>query len=454
SYSASIESDLLSQADDLGGAGGATPNTYGGYSVYEGVAEVLVPLVQDADMAKELTLEAGVRYSNYTVDDPTSPKYDTTTWKLGMSWTPVEDITIRGTFARAVRAPNITELFSPQNTGLTNLQVDPCASVSDSGVNSGFVPTGALRDVCIAQGAPAGAIGFIPQPAAGQANGTFGGNLGLKPETSDSWTIGIILQPEAIPGLTITADYYNIKVEDAITTPAPDDVIDACFNNPSTDNPACSAIGRSPIDGGLSGDNQVVSGLDLFTTNAGVIATDGIDFSIAYGRAISDSVDWNTRLTGNWTNSSTFQAQAGVSLDRECVGLYSANCASIQPDFSFNWRNTVSFDKFDVSLNWRFISKNEYEFREDDTAFSGVAENLTREFDFNETKPYHLFDLSVRYQVMENVSVTGTVSNLFDKHPPLTGSFIGSTGFNSGNTYPSTFDTLGRRFNVSARISF
>ncbi|NVJ99492.1 MAG: TonB-dependent receptor, partial [Alphaproteobacteria bacterium] len=265
---------------------------------------------------------------------------------------------------------------------------------------------------------------------------------------------GIILQPEAIPGLTITADYYNIKVEGAINAPTPDDVIAACFNNASTDNPACSQIGRSPIDGGLSGDNQVVSGLNLFTSNAGNLATDGIDFSVSYGHAISDSVDWDTRLSGNWTNSATFQAQTGVSLNRECVGLYSANCASIQPEFTFNWRNTVSFDKFNVSLNWRYISGNSYELNDSDTAFVGVADNLTREFDFGNTKPYHLFDLSVRYQVMENVSVTGTVSNLFDKHPPLTGSFIGATGFNSGNTYPSTYDTLGRRFNVSARISF
>jgi iron complex outermembrane receptor protein len=454
SYSASIESDLLSQADDLGGAGGATPNTYGGYSVYEGVAEILVPVVQDAEFAKEITFEAGVRYSNYTVDDETSPKFDTTTWKLGLSWTPIDDVTIRGTFARAVRAPNITELFSPQNTGLTNLQIDPCANVNDNGQSSGSAPTGALRDVCIAQGAPAGAIGFIPQPAAGQANGTFGGNLELIPETSDSWTLGIILQPEAVPGLTITADYYNIKVEDAITTPAPQDVIDACFDNPSTDNVSCTAIGRSPIDGGLSGDNQVVSGLDLFTSNTGNLATDGIDFSVSYGYAISDSMDWNTRVVGNWTNSSTFQAVTGVSLDRECVGLYSANCPSIQPEFSFNWRNTVSWDAFDVSLNWRFISGNEYEDRENDPPFVGVPEGLTTEEDFAETRPYHLFDLSVRYEVVENLTVTGTVSNLFDSEPPLTGSFIGATGFNSGNTYPSTFDTLGRRFSVQAKITF
>lgn len=454
SYSAFRESDLLSQSGDLGGAGGAAPNINGGYEVYEGVAEVLVPLVQDADWAKELNFEAGIRYSDYSVDAPSNPSYDATTWKLGLSWTPVEDLTIRGTFARAVRAPNIAELFAPQNTLLTNLTNDPCASVNDNGqvVNSG--PTGVVRDVCIAQGAPAGAIGSIPFPAAGQANYTGGGNLDLQPEKSDSWTIGVVVQPEAVPGLTVTVDYYNIKIDGSINQPAPDDAISACFDNPDPTSLACTSIVRSPINGGLSGDNKVVKGLPLFLSNTGNLKTDGIDVAISYGRAITDSVNWDTNFVGNWTNSSTFQAVTGVSENRDCVGLFSANCASIQPEFTFNWRNTISWDKLNVSLMWRFISSAEYEFREDDTAFVGTPEGLDTEWNFNETGNYHLFDLSVRYQVLENLSVTGTVSNLFDKHPPITGSFIGATGYNSGNTYPSTFDTLGRRYGISARISF
>ncbi|MEX0300237.1 MAG: TonB-dependent receptor, partial [Kordiimonas sp.] len=453
-YTASQESDLLSQSGDLGGAGGASPNIFGGYKVLEGVAEVLVPIVQDAEFAKELNFEAGIRYSDYKVDAPGDPSYSATTWKFGMSWAPVDDITVRGTFSRAVRAPNIRELFAPQNTLLTNLNVDPCASVNDEGVNSGFVPSGVLRDVCIAQGAPAGAIGNIPQPAAGQANYTGGGNLDLQPEKSDSWTLGIVLQPEAVPGLTITADYYNIKIEGSINAPNPGDAIAACFDNPSTTSEACTTIVRSPIDGGLSGDNAVVGGLPLFQSNAGNLATDGIDFSIAYGHDITDDILWSTRMVGNWTNSSTFQAVTGVSLDRECVGLYSADCQSIQPEMTFNWRNTISWQDLDVSLNWRYISSNEYENRDTDTAFVGTPEGHSREWDFNQTDAYHLFDLSIRYQVMENVSLTGVVSNLFDRKPPLTGAFIGATGFNSGNTYPSTFDAIGRRFSLSARVSF
>ncbi len=447
-YSGSQESDLLSQSGDLGGAGGAAPNISGKYDVAEAVGELLIPVTD------KLTAEAGLRHSIYDVHASDSSSYGETTWKMGLNFDPIKDLSVRGTYARAVRAPNIAELFSPQNTLLTNLQDDPCASVGDDGTNNGRVPTGVLRDVCIAQGAPAGAIGFIPQPAAGQANYTGGGNLNLDPEESDSWTIGVIYQPSMVPNLAITVDYYNIQIDDSINQPSPGDAIAACFDDPDPTSVACTSIVRSPIDGGLSGDNSVVGGLPLFLSNAGSLETDGVDVAVTYNRDFN-RFDWFSSFSGNWTNSSKFQAVTGVSQNRECVGYYSANCASIQPEFTFNWRNTVEIDKFDVSLLWRFISGNEYEFEDTDTAFKGVPEggNLGKQ-NFNKTDDYHIFDLSVRYKVLESVTLTGTVANLFDEEPPLTGSFIGSTGFNSGNTYPSTYDTLGRRFKIAAKVKF
>ncbi|TNE62244.1 MAG: TonB-dependent receptor [Alphaproteobacteria bacterium] len=452
-YTGKGESDLLSQSGDLGGAGGATPNVSGGYSVYEAIAEVVVPIVQDADFAKVLSLEAGIRYSDYSIDADNDPSFDATTWKLGLNWAPTDDITFRGTFSRAVRAPNINELFAPVNTGLTNLNNDPCASIDDNGnrINNG--PTGAVREVCLAQGAPATSIGFIPVPAANQANATFGGNLDLVPEKSDSWTIGTIIRPVSVPGLTVTIDYYNIKVDGAISAPTPDDALNACFDDPSTSNPACTAIVRSPIDGGLSGDSNVVKGLPLFNSNSGKLATDGIDLTVTYGTNIGD-VDWTMNFAGNWTNSSTFQAVAGVSENRECVGLYSANCASIQPEFSWNMRNTFSYDKFDFSVFWRHISSEDYEFAEDDPLYSGDVDNGLGNHDFNHIGAYDYFDLSIRYRLFENVTLTGTVTNLFDKGAPIVSGDAGTTAFNSGNTYPSTYDAVGRRYGLSLKATF
>src|SRR3546814_2436983 len=113
-----------------------------------------------------LMLEGGIRYSDYKVDAPGSPSFNTTTWKVGGSWTPISDIKFRGNYARAVRAPNIAELFSPVNTGLTNLGDDPCATFNDAGVRIRPNPTGELRAICLAQGATAGTVDSIAQPIA------------------------------------------------------------------------------------------------------------------------------------------------------------------------------------------------------------------------------------------------------------------------------------------------
>lgn len=452
-YRGSQESDVLSQSGDLGGAGSARPNISGGYSVKELVAEAAIPLIQDAQFAEEVTGELGVRYSDYNIRAEGAEGFSTTTWKAGLSWTPIEDVKARATFSRAVRAPNIEELFEPTVTELGNLAVDPCASVNDEGVNNGNVPTGALRDVCIAQGAPAGTIGFIPQPAAGQVNTTGGGNLNLDPEESDSLTVGFVIQPSMIPDLTVTVDYYNIKIEDAITTPTEDDVIAACFDNPSTSNAACNSIVRSPIDGSLSGDEAVVKGLPLVLTNAGTLETDGFDLTIDYSHEFGEFL-WSSYFVANKTNKSTFQATP-TSINRECVGLYSSNCASIQPEKTFNWRNTLSYGDLDVSLMWRYISSNDYENVDTDAAFIGVPEgDVLGQQNFNRTESYSIFDLTLRYVVSDNITVTGVVSNLLDEEPPLTGAFIGATGYNSGNTYPSTFDTLGRRYSLTAKFTF
>ncbi len=152
-YQASQAADVLAKTPgELGGAGGAAPDINGGYDVYEAYAEIIAPLIEGKPMFHSLTLEGGARYSKYTVKG--GGTNTTTTYKAGFSWEPVEDIKLRGNYSRAVRAPNVAELFSPLNTGLTTLATDPCA---------GAAPTAnaTLRAVCIAQGAPAGTIGSI-----------------------------------------------------------------------------------------------------------------------------------------------------------------------------------------------------------------------------------------------------------------------------------------------------
>ncbi|QHL91805.1 TonB-dependent receptor [Sphingomonas changnyeongensis] len=464
-YRASRVPDFLAQQPgELGGAGGAVLPLRGGYDVYEAFGEVIAPLVQDKPFFQDLTLEAGIRYSSYTVDAPSNPSFKATTWKAGGSWTPVEGLKLRGNYQRAVRAPNIGELFAPVVTGLTNLVTDPCASldVSNPPIRRSTGPTGILRDVCLAQGAPLAGINNIQDPAAGQANGTGGGNPNIQPEKSDSYTIGVVLQPQAIPGLSVTVDYYNIVVNSAITAATPGDVIGACFNNltaASVTSAACTSIRRNPVNGRLSGSTATTLGLPQPLTNLGRLSTNGIDLSVNYNTDL-DFAKLSLSFNGNWTRSIKFRASP-TGLNRECAGFYSTNCSptsgSPQPEFSWNQRTTLSFDMVDVSLLWRHISAIQYE-PGIGTLFNGaITGNTTvagQRVNFNRIPAYNYFDLSVRFDLGDNLDVTLTALNMFDKQPPIVGSNAGATAYNSGNTFPSTYDALGRTFAATARVKF
>ncbi|SEN73495.1 TonB dependent receptor [Sphingomonas gellani] len=453
-YTAESSSDLPSQTpDEVLGAGAANPDSFGKYNVKEAFAELIAPLLADKPFFKALTLELGARYSDYSTSG------DNWTWKAGGNWEPVSGVKFRGNYQRATRAPNINELFSPTVTGLDNFATDPCQGAAPLG-------NAQLRAICIAQGAPASSIGNIEAEPSAQPNNRTSGNINLGVEKATTWTAGVVLRPDFVPGLTITADYYNIKVRDAISQPSFGDALNACFqvaNNPglSATNPACTAIRRNPLTGGLFGTADAYVPLDY--SNSGRIWTDGVDVAINYHRELSFS-KLDLSFNGNWTNRSRFQATP-VSVVRECVGYYSNSCGSpgagslfrgsIQPEFSFNQRTTLGFDGVDVSLLWRFQDSVKYE----PLAVQELLNDNNADTDpplaqFQRIGVQHYFDLSSRIQATDNFEFTVTVANLFNNKPPVVGNTLGSTSFNSGNTYPSTYDALGRRYAIGAKLKF
>lgn len=482
-YHAEQRSDSLSKTPgELGGAGGAAPDITGGLDVYEGFAEVVAPIVSDRPFFDELQLEAGVRRSHYTIATPSHPKFNTTTWKVAGSWAPVRDLKFRANYSHAVRAPNISELFTPETTGLTNLAVDPCAG-------SAPVSNANLRAVCIAQGAQAANIGSINNPTAGQANLTNGGNINLKPETANTYTVGAVIRPSFLSGFSATVDYYHIKITGAITSPAPNDIINSCFGNltaASATDPNCTSIRRNPISSQLDGSPADTPGLFGALTNAGKLETSGVDVTFDYRHGLGTIMGTPAKIAlsfgGNWTRSSRFQATPS-SVNRDCLGFYSANCASPAPKYAWNERTTLSLGRVDLSLLWRHLSKTRYEGLASDclargfddgsgvtcsTLFSGtVASGPTtsvfyndpgnlngKTVDFNHIKAFDYFDFATRINVNEHFDLTFTVMNLFDKKPPNVGNTAGTTSQNSGDTFPSTYDPLGRRFAAGARIKF
>lgn len=463
-YGATQSSDLLARTPgELGGAGGAAPNIDGGYDVYEAFGEIIAPIVSEKPFFHSLTLEAGLRYSSYKVNAAGSPKNDTWTWKVGGSWEPVESLKIRSNYSRAVRAPNINELYFPATVGLTNLAIDPC---------SGAAPTlnPNLSAICIAQGAPVGSIGSITNPTAAQANITTFGSINLSPETADTLTLGAVFQPDFIPGFSMSLDYYNIKIKDVIGAALPGDLIGACFGTitaASATSADCTVIRRNPITGGLDGDPATTAGLFGPITNQGKLKTDGIDL-LANWKGDIGFADLSLAFVGNWTNSSKFQSRPG-GLNRECVGYYSVNCSftgSIQPEFQTSTRATFGFEDVDLSFLWRWTDAVQFEPQQ--LADDLIVANATGCTDPNGADPdgcmvnpefrnigaEHYFDLTARWNASDNFSFTFTIQNLLNNKPKVVGNTIGATSFNSGNVYPSTYDALGRRFGVAAKLTF
>ncbi len=439
-------------AGEVLGAGAPALPVVGEYSTKEVFAELNVPLITDRPFFHNLSVEGGFRYSDY------STGFTTSTYKYGGSWSPVQDIKFRAVYARSVRAPNINELFQPQVVGLNNFTTDPCqgtiAQVTARGAN--------FPALCIAQTLP-GQFGSIPAPAAGQVNQTTGGNLLLQPEIADSFTAGVVLQPSFVPGLTLTADYFDIDIKDAITAPSVADVVNGCFSptNTNASLPACLNIRRNPLTGGLSGPQTNTPGVFRGSTNQGIIETNGVDIGLTYKRDIGfANLTFNGLAT--YTFDNLFQATP-ASINRECVSYYSTSCGNPQPKLQWNARTTLGFGNTDVSLLWRHLDGVSVEPILPTTptraqliaSATPTTEGPATVFAAFRTIPaYDYFDLSMRQAIGENLQFTFTVTNLLDKSPPLVGNTIGGTGPNSGNTFPSVYDALGRRFTVAVRLKF
>ena len=417
----------------LTGTGGATLPIAGKIKVLEFFGEMQLPLVQNADFAKELGLTAGYRHSSYDTagDDPqtslpTTNSFSTNSWFAGLSWTPVDDIRFRANFSRAIRAPNVFDLFVGANTGLFDLAAganglfDPCSSDSANGIDPA-----ASASACANTGVTAAQYGNIPDNPAGQFNLITGGNAGLVAETSDAITVGVVITPSAVPNLSIAVDYFDIQIDEAIGTVPAQTTLDRCLN--TGDETFCNLIQRDTFGtlwlsnnapgGGLAGVSQQ-------NANVAQLSTRGIDINVRY------SYDTDTWGTFNFDYQSTILDKlesipfAGGD-PIECVGLYAGSCAAPNPKYRHRFLSTWDMEDFSVALTWRYTGATDL----DGTAGSVLDEKI-------ETRNY--FDLAANYSLNEKVSLRGGINNLLGQDPPLSTNV--GTGTGNNNTYPGLYD--------------
>ncbi|HEU0310398.1 MAG TPA: TonB-dependent receptor [Sphingomicrobium sp.] len=447
-YGAASQGDAISRIPgEVLGAGAAALPIDGEYNTKDAFAELNVPIVEDREFFHNLSLEAGARYADYSTSG------GNWTWKVGGSWMPIRDIKFRGVYSKAVRAPNIAELFQPQVVALTARTTDPCQGPL-SGISAQF------QTLCLAQlakvGAPAVLLGSILPPTAGQIQSTQGGNPDLDPEKARTITAGVVLEPQFIPGLAVTIDYWDIKVTDAISAPTASDIIDGCFSA-SPNLAFCDLIFRNPATGQLSGPAETTFGPTLALGNLGTIQTDGFDLGASYRRDLGFA-NLNVNLNATWTRDFLFQATP-QSINRQCDGYYSASCGTPLPELAWNMRTTLSFAKTDVSLNWRHIGKVEVEPVRDTSIPDGsgkpnTAGPTTVFEDYRKIDAFNYFDLSLQQHIADTLRLTFTITNLFDKNPPDVGNTIAGPADNSGNTFPTLYDPLGRRYTMGVNLRF
>lgn len=386
-------SDPLLQAGALADIAQILPER-GSFDVKEAFAELNVPLLRDMPFAHLLQFGAAIRFSDY------STVGKTTTWKVDGTYAPVRDLTFRATYSEAVRAPNVTELFAPQNGTFAFID-DPCDPVN--------IPEGtSFRQAnCTAT---LTALGINPATFSPTSDpvatvslpGRSGGNPNLNEEEARTWTAGFVFRPSFLPGFTATFDWYDIKLRDAISTATAQDLVDLCVDQPSLDNSFCENITRDPTTG-------YVSDYLVGPANVAEFSTSGADFTLNYNFAISPTAGrFNVRLNGGYLDSLEFTPTPGAELDDDRGEAFA-------PKWIGSADLTWTIDNFAVNYGVSYFSKTRRFTTEQLEANPDISDP---KFFFFKEKWEHDLRLQATTDDKRFTFYAG-VNNLFDEKPDV-----------------------------------
>ena len=451
-----LATDLENSSGDLSGSGGATAPANGSFDVKEVFGELRIPLIQDLPFVKSLQLETGYRFSSY------SSSGSTHSYKFGAEYSPFNDLRIRASYNRATRAPNVVELATPLSPGLYGGQ-DPCAGGAASRPSlAACQATNNTESAAVF--AAQYAAGSIPTCPSAQCSTRYGHDplTVLKPEVSDTYSVGFVFQPHWLPSFNLSVDYFDIKVNGFLNGGYGGAAVEVsqCIQ---TQSPVfCSQIHRDPGvngvpgTGALFGDNGFVTAA---TVNTGFLKTDGLDIESNNKFSFKDighdewgSISFNS--VGTYTDHLTTQPAPGVGT-YNCAGLYGVKCGTPTPHFRSKFRVTWNTPwPLTVSAQWRFIGP---------VAFDGNTANpfltIAPAVDVIDAhiKSQNYFDLSANYKIKDRYTIRVGINNLLDKDPPVVDSSnvgVSSPPFGNGNTFPQVYDSLGRQIFVGVTADF
>ena len=415
--------------------------TAGQFAIDEFFAEFSVPILADAPGAKLLEVSLATRYSDYSTFG------NTTNSKLGLKWKPIDDLLIRGNWSEGFRGPSISELFSGQSDNFAGVN-DPCTGAGQATTNRFATLTPAQRANCAAAGVPATGA----EQAAGQIRATSGGNPNLSPETATSKTLGFVYSPEYLEGFDVSVDWWNIQIENSITSLGAQTIADACILGGATAQ--CRLIQRLPGTGAISGL------LDINTNGASDEVT-GYDLNANYRFETENygafRVTSDTTFLDEYINV-TESGIPGNPLVYSYAGNYygrGALTARIKSNLTLTW------DLADWGASWttRYTSRLEEDctkavspgtqcsngiqpFNVDGLALNGLESVPTNSLGGT---TYH--DVQVRWNAPWDGKISGGIRNVMDKDPPV-------SIFVSNNSFDPSYDVPGRFFYVSYSQKF
>nr|WP_305888968.1 TonB-dependent receptor [Parvularcula maris] len=417
-----------------------TREVYGELSVPIVSADMNIPFVQ------ELSFDGAVRYQEFDTKGPDGlgGTTDTTVYQASGRWTPVDDISFRATYATSFRNPTFVDLFLPA-TQTFILGADPCDSRS-----VGLGPNPAVRQAnCESIGIDTETFTSSIQDGT-ISNGQVSGNPGLQPEESVAFSVGAVIQPRWIDGFQMAVDYYNVEIDEFINDVDFEILAATCFDSNNFPNEeACSTFRRDPDT------NQVIFASSQ-PANVAVSTFESITIRAFYGFDVNDALglvgvapgrDWGRLNFDSFTQhniTNEFQAtpesevteDVGDFGDPKWIGTFDTvySMDKFRATWRMRWQNPVKIDPLD-----QIVYAADFE----EVTIDGVAG--FRADAVNKTGARFIHDLSVAYDVLDNVTLQANLLNAFDREPNRLQDAVGHIGID---------EQLGRRFILRANVSF
>jgi outer membrane receptor protein involved in Fe transport len=403
------------------------------FEVKEAFAEFRVPILAEKTLAQELTFNVAGRYADY--EGKTGGVF---AHNLGLDWAPIEDIRFRLGKARSVRAPSLVDLYSAQGQNFAPW-IDPCA---ERNIGTGSATRAAN---CAAAGRPAG-YDFVPLATLEIVSG---GNPELKEETSDSKTLGIVLKPRFVPGFSMSIDYFDIDIDNVITAPSAQDILDACYDAADLNNQFCGLFQRAGAGGGPNSEIpfQVLEGsLQQIVLNYAKSTARGVDVEAAYQHDIGIGRLGSRLIYTRTLKRDDFLNPADPSRPDRILSELG------DPRNAFNLNLDFKRAALNVSYELRYLGPMVVNAAEDLFSVGGAAPENADYASIRKYPSVVYHDIRAAYDFSDALNLYVGVDNLTDKDPPY-----GLIGTGNGGTVAANsaiYDARGRFFFVGGKYSF